>query len=103
MNYFADRLNNGFAEGVNNKVKLIQRRAFGFRKFDSLRLHILVAFEPNSAYLVCDSSRLVGRADIYSEPLRVSQSSGQKSVLFPEYPNYTPTHIKNAEADSEFH
>jgi RHS repeat-associated protein len=41
--------------------------------------------------------------DIYSEPLRVSQSKGQNVLLFPEYPGYTPTHIKNAEADSEFH
>jgi transposase len=57
LNYFADRLNNGFAEGVNNKIKLIQRRAFGFRKFDSLRLHILVAFQPKSSYVFCDSSR----------------------------------------------
>ena len=25
LNYFIDRLNNGFAEGVNNKIKLILR------------------------------------------------------------------------------
>ena len=48
LNYFIDRLNNGFAEGVNTKIKLILRRAFGFRKFESLRLHILVAFEPKT-------------------------------------------------------
>jgi transposase len=52
LNYFIDRLNNGFAEGVNNKIKLIIRRAFGFGKFESLRLHILVAFEPKSQPVV---------------------------------------------------
>jgi len=57
LNYFIDRLNNGFAEGVNNKIKLILRRAFGFRKFESLRLHILVAFEPKSTPVVMESSR----------------------------------------------
>lgn len=57
LNYFIDRLNNGFAEGVNNKIKLILRRAFGFRKFASLRLHILVAFDPKSLPVVLDSSR----------------------------------------------
>gem|GEM_PF-4430046 len=40
-----DRLTNGFAEGVNNKIKPILRRAFGFSKFESLRLHILIALE----------------------------------------------------------
>jgi len=54
LNYFADRLSNGFAEGVNNKIKLIQRRAFGFHKFDSLRLHILVAFVPKSSSVATD-------------------------------------------------
>ena len=57
LNYFIDRLNNGFAEGVNNKIKLILRRAFGFRKFESLRLHILVAFEPKSQPVVMAPSR----------------------------------------------
>lgn len=57
LNYFIDRLNNGFAEGVNTKIKLILRRAFGFRKFESLRLHILVAFEPKSQPAVMELSR----------------------------------------------
>lgn len=57
LNYFAHRLTNGFAEGVNNKIKLIQRRAFGFHTFDSLRLHIVVAFEPKSPCPLMDASR----------------------------------------------
>ena len=44
VNYFDGRHSNGFAEGVNQKIKLINRRAFGFHNFDSFRLHILVAF-----------------------------------------------------------
>ena len=36
----------GFVEGVNNKVRLIQRRAFGLRDEEYLRLKILTAFLP---------------------------------------------------------
>ena len=57
LNYFLNRLNNGFAEGINTKIKLILRRAFGFRKFESLRLHILVAFEPKSQPAIFELSR----------------------------------------------
>ena len=56
-NYFVDRMNNGFAEGVNNKIKLILRRAFGYHTIMSLRLHILVAFEPKPLDAVMYNSR----------------------------------------------
>lgn len=46
LNYFDGRHSNGFAEGINLKIKLLNRRAFGYRNFDSFRLHILVAFGP---------------------------------------------------------
>ena len=46
LNYFDGRHSNGFAEGVNLKIKLLNRRAFGYRNFNSFRLHILVAFGP---------------------------------------------------------
>ena len=46
LNYFDGRYTNGFAEGVNLKIKLINRRAYGYRNFESFRLHVLVAFEP---------------------------------------------------------
>jgi transposase len=44
LNYFDTHLTNGFAEGVNLKIKLLIRQAFGYRNFSSLRLHILLAF-----------------------------------------------------------
>lgn len=47
LNYFIERWTNAFAEGVNNKIKLIKRRAFGYTNFNHLRLHILVEFAPN--------------------------------------------------------
>jgi transposase len=43
LNYFLARLNSGFVEGLNNKLKLIKRRAFGFRNFTHFRLRVLSA------------------------------------------------------------
>lgn len=43
-NYFLQRTTSGIVEGINNKVKLIKRRAFGFRNFDNFRLRVIVAF-----------------------------------------------------------
>jgi len=48
LNYFEGRFNNGFAEGVNLKIKMLNRRGFGYRNFASFRLHVLVAFDPVS-------------------------------------------------------
>ena len=48
LNYFDGRHSNGFAEGVNLKIKLLNRMAFGYHNFNSFRLHVLVAFEPRS-------------------------------------------------------
>lgn len=48
LNYFDGRHNNGFAEGVNLKIKILNRRGYGYRNFSLFRLHILVAFEPVS-------------------------------------------------------
>ena len=31
MNYFTDRISSGPVEGLNNKIKVIKRREFGFR------------------------------------------------------------------------
>ena len=45
LNYFDGHHTNGFAEGVNLKIRLIHRRAFGYRNFEQFRLHILVAFD----------------------------------------------------------
>jgi transposase len=43
-NYFRQRTTSGMVEGINNKVKLIKRRAFGFRNFGNFRLRVIVAF-----------------------------------------------------------
>jgi transposase len=48
LNYFNGRHSNGFAEGVNLKIKMLNRRGFGYRNFAHFRLHILVAFQPTS-------------------------------------------------------
>ena len=36
----------GFVEGVNNKIRVIQRRAYGLRDEEYLRLKILTAMLP---------------------------------------------------------
>ena len=36
----------GFVEGLNNKVRVIQRRAYGYRDEEYLKLKILTAFLP---------------------------------------------------------
>ena len=38
--YVKTGLNNGMSEGINNKIRLIIRRAFGFRKTDALKAMI---------------------------------------------------------------
>jgi transposase len=48
LNYFGGHYNNGFAEGVNLKIKMLNRRAYGYHNFQSFRLHALVAFDPIS-------------------------------------------------------
>jgi transposase len=37
LNYFTGRFNNGFAEGVNLKIKMLNRRGLGYRSFKSFR------------------------------------------------------------------
>ncbi len=36
--YFDERTTQGVVEGINNKLKLIKRRAYGFRNFENFRL-----------------------------------------------------------------
>jgi len=42
LNYFDDRVTQGFVEGVNRAIRGIINRAFGFRDFDNFRLQVLV-------------------------------------------------------------
>ncbi len=42
--YFKNRTTQGIVEGINNKLKLIKRKAYGFKNFDNFRLRILLSF-----------------------------------------------------------
>ncbi len=45
VNSFIDeRYTNGFTEGINNKIKVIKRNAFGYKNFEILRKRILYIF-----------------------------------------------------------
>jgi transposase len=48
LDYFTGSFNNGFADGINQKINMLNRRGFGFRNFKSFRLYVLVAFLPFS-------------------------------------------------------
>ena len=42
LNYFHERLTSGKVEGLNNKIKVIKRCAYGFVNFDHFSLRVLV-------------------------------------------------------------
>ena len=42
LNYFNDRVTQGFVEGINRAIRGIIQRAFGFHNFDNFRLQVLV-------------------------------------------------------------
>jgi transposase len=42
LNYFDDRVTQGFVEGINRAIRGIINRAYGFRNFDNFRLQVLV-------------------------------------------------------------
>ena len=44
LNYFDNWVSSGFVEGVNNKIKLIKRKAFGFVNFENFRMKIIDCF-----------------------------------------------------------
>ena len=43
-NYFANRTTSGVMEGINNRIKLIKRQAYGFTNFEHLRIRLLACF-----------------------------------------------------------
>jgi transposase len=47
ISYFDDRMTNGVVEGINNKLKLIKRSAYGFRNFDNFRTRVLLTWNFN--------------------------------------------------------
>jgi len=40
---------NGFTEGCNNKIKVLKRNAYGYRRFDRFRNRILHIFSHQNA------------------------------------------------------
>jgi transposase len=42
--YFDRRTTNGVVEGINNKIKLIKRSAYGFRNFENFRVRCLLSW-----------------------------------------------------------
>ncbi len=44
INYFERRTTNGVVEGINNKLKVIKRVAYGFRNFLNFRLRCLMCW-----------------------------------------------------------
>jgi transposase len=43
-NYFLHRTTSGVMEGINNRIKLIKRQAYGFVNFDNFRARLLACF-----------------------------------------------------------
>jgi len=41
LNYFIERITNGFVEGTNNALRVITRLAYGYRNFDNFKLRVL--------------------------------------------------------------
>ena len=48
LNYFDYRVTNGFAEGKNNRIKVIIRSGYGYRNLENLGLRILMTNHPPS-------------------------------------------------------
>ena len=46
--YFKNRTTQGIVEGINNKLKLIKRKGFGFKNFHNFRSRSLLSFHFNS-------------------------------------------------------
>lgn len=45
LNYFVYRHTTSLIEGINNKLKVIKRRAYGFLNFESFRLRAIIEFD----------------------------------------------------------
>jgi transposase len=44
LNYFIERITNGFVEGTNNALRTTMRMAFGYRNFTNFKLRVLAEF-----------------------------------------------------------
>ena len=52
LNYFDERITNGFVEGMNHAIRAIIWRAYGFRNFDNFKLQILAELGFPSQYTI---------------------------------------------------
>ncbi len=46
LNYFDERVTNGFVEGINRAIRVIINRAYGFRNFENFRLQVIAQHGP---------------------------------------------------------
>jgi transposase len=46
LNYFDQRITNGFVEGINRAIRFLISQAFGFRNFENFRLRVLAQHGP---------------------------------------------------------
>mgnify|MGYP000049354818 CR=1 len=44
VSYFDNRTTQGVVEGINNKLKLIKRRGYGFRNFDNFQIRSMLSW-----------------------------------------------------------
>jgi len=51
LNYFKYRINNGAAEGINNKIKTMKRQAYGFRDIEYFKLRLYHLHESRYAFV----------------------------------------------------
>lgn len=58
INYFADRVTSGFAEGLNNKIRTITRRCYGIRKPSTLFQRLWLDLEARLFYAIKRRSTL---------------------------------------------
>lgn len=52
-NYFQSRTTNGAMEGINNRIKLIKRQAYGFTNFNNFRMRLLACFSNKEKLSPC--------------------------------------------------
>ena len=63
-----------FVEGLNNKIRVIQRRAYGLRDEEYLRLKILTCMLPIFQNDPHDYAKIGKRKDVEISPLRPCQN-----------------------------
>ena len=54
LNYFKNRKTSGFVEGLNNKIKLIKRRCYGFFKVESFFQRLILDLTGYDRFMSCN-------------------------------------------------